>query len=246
MFLRFVILALIIVCNACSSALYPGNVAMPQLKQKGEWALAGAGSMGAQGLGLQMQAAHAWSDKWGLQVSGQYLRPPSPAWNKIESHTAYEMGVLRLIKPKQSFAANTHYMLQAGVGYAASVKWLDDVDLIYDQRLLFVQGQSHHETPFDINVSFGLRVTATQFDWLQQPAVSPYYSAYRRYLYYPTVEYLEYRPLFWIVTPIFQLEYPLKRLVFTGSLQASHVVNQIDWRPPMRTLTVGMRWNIGG
>lgn len=239
-------LVLILGCSACSSALYPGNIALTQLEQKGEWALAGAGSIGAQGVGLQMQAAHSWSDKWGLQVSGQYLRPPSPARNKVESHTAYELGILRLIKPNQTHHGNTYYMLQAGVGYAASVKWLDQLDLIYDQRLLFVQGQSHHETRFDINISFGLRVTATQFAWLQQPVISPYYSAYRRYLYYPTVEYLEYRPIFYVVTPVFQLEYPFKTLVFTGSLQTSHVVNQIDWRPPMRTITFGMRWNIGG
>jgi len=235
----------IVGCSACSSALYPGNIALTQLKQRGDWSLSGSGSIGAQGAGLQIQAAHAWSDKWGMQLSGQFLQPPSPAINKVESHTAYEIGVLRLIKPNQSLFGNTHYMLQAGVGYATSVKWLDRLDLIYDQRLLFVQGQSHHETPFDLDVSFGLRVTATHFDWLQEPVISPYYSAYRRYLYYPTVEYLEYRPIYCVVTPVFQLEYPLKRVVYTGSFQTSHVVNQIDWRPPMRTITFGIRWNIG-
>lgn len=248
----FAAVILLCICTSCGSALYPGSISLPQLKEQGDVQIAGNASLGALGTGVQAQAAYALSDRWGVQGSFQQIvsvfRNPreSPHFPTSAKYGAFEAGLIRILRPSGAQHSGNSYLLQAGLGHSRTFSAYDRLSLDFSQNQIFVQGQSRHEIYHDLMFSVGLRVGASQLNWINEPDDSPYYSTYRRYLYYPTLEYLEFRRFFWMVTPIFQAEYALKRFVFTGSIQSTHVVNQIDWRPPATTLNFGIRWQLKG
>jgi hypothetical protein len=249
MFRLLIYLLVLHLCCACGSALYPGNISLPQLHEQGDVMLAAAGSIGGQGIGMQVQAAYAISDDWGVQASGQYLNWPSGRTNsfsKPEHYQGYEIGVLHMMRPESDLHLGNNYVLQAGLGFSRSYREFNDLLFDFSQQQVFVQAHSQHRNVSEAYLSFGLRLGLTNVNWINYPNVPDNIAPITYYLRYPMLEYINARKAFILITPIFQFEYPLGAFEIIGSLQPTFVANQIDMRIPATPLTLGIRWHLKG
>lgn len=240
---RFYLLMLSVLLSSCANYLHTGLHTITQLEGEGDIQLAGHATLQDVKLGGHAQIAYAFNDAWGGLASvgysaGRYGAITDPP----DENRAVEIGMVRMFGQAKD-PSPTRYYVQGGYVFTNS-SILQEIrpGLRYSQHSLYVQASSRHQLHEYLAVVFALRGAGSNVRWVG-PNQIPTNTFFDQNRVEAARNYLNFQPIFWMVTPMIQAEISFGQWSLMGILQPTLVLNQRYLTLPSGPLNLGVRWN---
>lgn len=234
--------------TACNSSVFPGLMSVPHLYKKGDVQLAANHAVFQTLSGQHAQLAYAITDDWGvLGSAGSFSSFSQQNGAKNDRLAYYELGVLRLLGPSVDNPLSTTYSLQLGVAHARSSLFnAKSPGLNFVQNYGYLQANSRHELYDEVAIGFGFRLGASTLSWQGTAPVAYITPGYNDPSMTRAIDQLNYQSVYFIASPIIQVEYLFWKFMLNISVHPSYIFNQAYPELPPTPLNIGLRWNLKG
>lgn len=230
--------------SSCGSVLHPGGIMIADLSKAEELQISAQASLQETRfngmIGAQAQVAHAFNNRWGAQLTvGHSL---SSEQNNRDRRSMLDVAAIRMIS-LESDQSHSRYSLQIGYCFQhSSIFNAVSPGLNFIQDQLYVQANSHHLVMDDFVLSAGVRLAASNRKWGNNPPFAQDNANFSRVQ--NEIQYINFQPVFLIVTPVIQLEYPIQDFTLLATFQATQVLNQRYRLSPVTPFHFGLRWHL--
>jgi hypothetical protein len=240
--------ASVLLLTACNSMLFPGLMSVPHLHEKGDVQLAANAAVFGGVAGNAAQVAYAFTDHWGvLATAGDLTSMNSYNNRKNDRISYYELGVMRMFGPDIDYPLSTTYSLQLGFGRArSSLLNRETPGLNFYQNHVYAQANSRHLLSDEISISFGFRLGASSLTWLGTAPIAFLTPGYGTSSVKRAIDIINYQPIYFMASPVFQAEYLFRRFAFGLTMHPSYIFNQAYPEMPTTPFNIGVRWNLKG